>query len=266
MISGKSFPPFIYGTGAPSSAPGRTSVTAIIADDEPLIAQHLGQMLATVAPEIKVVAIVHDGGAAIDAIEKHRPTLAFLDIRMPAFDGVEVAWRCRDHVQIIFTTAFEEHAATAFEQGAVDYLRKPIRPERLRDALRRLYDRLSIEKMNTGGRRYAETLRLSDSGGRAVQFVHEGNVQYVKADGNYSLVRTVNGRQGVIRLSLTQLREHLNPAHFVQIHRSCIINRRLIMRIERQGHGAVVTLRNDKTALRATRQYTAGLFPGGEAA
>lgn len=252
----KSQPPFILSQPPGNKTAASAPMTVIIADDEPNIARHLQQMLGVVAPGMNVVAVAHDGQTALDAIMKHGPTLVFLDIHMPGLDGIEVAWQCRDITSIIFVTAFEQHAVTAFEQGAVDYLLKPITPERLGRALQRFYER---QKIRGAGRREYVSLLRANAHNQTVYLIPEKEILYIEAMGNYCVVHAAKGEQGNLRYPLTQLKDSLNPEHFVQIHRGCIINKRRIQHIVRQGHGAIVQLHGCAKELRASRQYMTAL-------
>src|SRR4029453_183964 len=118
------------GAGAAGGAAGvaqtMTRPTALIAEDEIPQRQELRAMLAEIWPELEIVAECADGLAALDALERHRPQVAFLDIRMPGVSGLEVARAAGDQCQVIFITAYEEYALRAFDEGALDYLQKPV--------------------------------------------------------------------------------------------------------------------------------------------
>ena len=120
-----------------------TAPAALIADDEPLLRRELRDALAELWPELHVVAEVGDGEAALAAVEELHPAVSFLDIRMPKSNGLEVAERVQGATQVVFITAYDEHAVTAFEQGAVDYLLKPVKRARLAATIQRLKDRLA---------------------------------------------------------------------------------------------------------------------------
>src|SRR5690606_21749444 len=118
--------------------------TAIVAEDEPLLRQELLDRLAEAWPELEVLAACEDGASAVEALAEHQPGLAFRDIRMPGLPELEVAASAGDtgpRTQIVFVTAYDQHAVAAFEHGAVDYLLKPIAPERLAATVQRLQAR-----------------------------------------------------------------------------------------------------------------------------
>ena len=119
-----------------------TAPTALIADDEDLPRAELRRMLAIAWPELQVVAECEDGPAAVEALETQAPQIAFLDIRMPGMNGLDVARAASGRCHTVFTTAYDSHAVAAFDAGAVDYLLKPVNAERLAQAVQRLQQRL----------------------------------------------------------------------------------------------------------------------------
>src|SRR5262249_21973661 len=123
------------------------TVTAIIAEDEAPQRQELAAMLAELWPDLAIAAICEDGLAALEALEAHKPQVAFLDIRMPGVSGIEVACAASASSHVVFITAYDEFAVRAFEDGAVDYLLKPVRRERLAIAIARIQTRLASGAM-----------------------------------------------------------------------------------------------------------------------
>ena len=119
-----------------------TGVTALIADDEPLLRQRLMTHLARIWPELQVVAEARNGREAVELFEEHEPQVVFLDVHMPGMTGVEAARCMARRAQIVFVTAYDQYAVQAFEQGAIDYLVKPFDEARLADTVRRLRERL----------------------------------------------------------------------------------------------------------------------------
>ena len=114
--------------------------TALIAEDEPVLAAEIREELGRLWPELEICAIVHDGHEALREIDRHEPQVLFLDVRMPGLTGVEVARVMGTRAHVVFITAFDQYAVQAFEEGAVDYLLKPLDPARLARALRRVKD------------------------------------------------------------------------------------------------------------------------------
>jgi DNA-binding LytR/AlgR family response regulator len=118
------------------------NVTALIADDEPLLREALVRMLASAWPELEIVAQARNGREAIDQFETHRPNICFLDVQMPGRSGVEAAQHIGRRAHLVFVTAYDEYAVQAFAQGALDYLVKPVEPARLAETVLRLQERL----------------------------------------------------------------------------------------------------------------------------
>ncbi len=124
--------------------------TALIADDEPLLRDSLERALRGAWPELRVLAQARNGREALELFEQHQPDIVFLDVHMPGLNGIEAARQLARRTQIVFVTAYEEYAVQAFEQGALDYLVKPVEATRLADTVARLKARLN-ERSRTGG-------------------------------------------------------------------------------------------------------------------
>jgi DNA-binding LytR/AlgR family response regulator len=221
------------GDGAPS---------ALIADDEPRLASYLAEKLAVAWPELRIAGIAANGAEALQQIEDHDPDILFLDIRMPGLTGLEVARRAEEGVHIVFVTAYDQYALEAFEHAAVDYLLKPVTDERLAETIRRLRERLkspvaSAELKSTldalarvlpglGGPSADAPERLAwirASVGNQVRLIAVGDVSYFQANDKYTSVFTADG-EALIRTSLRELSDQLDPQRFWQIHRSTIVN------------------------------------------
>ncbi len=219
-----------------------TAPRALIADDEPHLAVYLRERLAALWPELDVVGMAGDGPEALRLIEEHDPDVLFLDIRMPGLTGLEVAQRAAAGVQVVFVTAYDQYAVTAFEREAVDYLLKPVNDERLRETVRRLRARVGTAAPPPGLAAALETLaRLLPALGAAapataerlawvraaignqVRLIAVEEVCYFQANDKYTSVFTREG-EVLIRTSLKELAEQLDPARFWQIHRSTIVN------------------------------------------
>lgn len=227
-------------------------VKAVIADDEAPLRQFLRARLSEVWPELVICGEARNGREALDLIERHRPQIAFLDIRMPGLTGMEVAGKIPGSCHIVFVTAFDEYAVEAFEKEAVDYLLKPVSNERLAktvkrlkenlesgaavpaDVLRRLLARLSGEE-RAGSLQY---LRVQHGDG--VRLIPVDEVIYFKAEDKYTAVITKEG-ESLVRKPIKELAEELDHEKFWQIHRGAIVNVRFITRMSRSltGKGVV---------------------------
>ena len=238
--------------------------TALIAEDEPLLADELRDELARLWPELVVCAQVHSGNAALAAIEQHRPDVLFLDVQMPGLSGLEVARLQGDRAHIVFITAFDRYAVQAFEDGAVDYLLKPLDPARLALALRRVKERLGhapvdlsrlLERLQAAARP-VETLRwITVLNGREIRLITIEDVICFQADSKYVAVVTAEG-ESLITTPLKELLDGLDPTVFWQIHRSTIVNVNAIAAVHRSAGGKLeVRLKKISRRLAVSDRY-----------
>ena len=247
---------------ANSSAP-----TALIAEDEPLLADELRELLGTLWPQLRVVAVVHDGAAALQAIEAQAPDIALLDIRMPRLSGLDVARRVSGRCQVAFISAYDQHAIEAFEAGGVDYVLKPLAAARLLITIERLKARLglpppdlqrALQQLATGGalggQRHLQWIKASS--GSTLQLITVAEIIYFQADSRYTMVVTAAG-ESVIRTTIKELCDELDPTHFWQVHRSTIVNVHAIDRLLRDGRGMSIRLKGRDEALAVSSQYQA---------
>jgi two-component system LytT family response regulator len=213
----------------------------LLVDDEALGRQRLRQLLSA-APDFDVVGECDDPRKVAEAVRTLRPTVVFLDVRMPRMDGFEARELIAAQVpHIVFVTAHAEHAARAFDVAASDYLVKPVTQARFNaalDRIRRTHD--------AGG---ARILLGSRQGGATVEI---GEVVWVEADGAYVVVH-VGGRNHVLRESLAQILERFGPGRFLRIHRSAGINLDHLRALKRGKTGLAVEL-SDGTRLPISRR------------
>jgi DNA-binding LytR/AlgR family response regulator len=219
--------------------------TAVIAEDEPLLADELAEHLAALWPQLGIVARVGDGVAALHAIEAHAPDIAFLDIQMPKLTGIEVARQVGGRCHVAFITAFDQHALSAFEAGAIDYVMKPLALSRLVTTVRRLKSRLSQPPRDlshlseghsptTAG--FLQWIRASR--GAAVRLITVDEICYFKADSKYTLVVTADS-ESLIKKTIKELADQLDPAMFWQIHRAVLVNVHAIDSVSRDTRGGL---------------------------
>ncbi|MEP6722805.1 MAG: LytTR family DNA-binding domain-containing protein [Variovorax sp.] len=272
-----------------------TRPTALIAEDEKLLAQALRSELAQAWPELDVLAMVGDGGSAVGEALRLLPDVLFLDIRMPGQDGLAAAAELADAwpleraplPQLVFVTAYDEYAVRAFEQHAVDYVLKPVQPERLRKTTARLQAALAarapLEAVPNGaGAALEETLAqwrrmlsaagngalpgspvplkriaASDAGssGATVRMVPVDEVLYFEAADKYVRVLTA-GHEYLIRTPLKQLLPQLDANAFWQVHRAVVVNTEAIESVHRDEAGKLhLQLRGRNERLAVSRLY-----------
>ena len=245
----------------------------VVAEDEAILRDDLLDLLAEAWPELEVAAACEDGGSALEAIVEHKPEVAFLDIRMPGLTGLEVAAAAADEspaTQIVFVTAYNQYAIDAFERGAVDYLLKPITRDRLAATVLRIKTRLvsgGVDKATLAS--IVEQLRttlpneskgepfewITASVGKETQLILVEDVAYFKADDKYTVVMTATG-EALIRKSIRDLLDVLDPRMFKQIHRSTIVNMKAIASIARDDSGrGTMRLKNRAETLAVSLTY-----------
>jgi DNA-binding LytR/AlgR family response regulator len=222
--------------------------TAILAEDEPLIADELADALAKLWPQLRIVERVGDGIAALHAIDAHAPDLAFLDIHMPLLSGLDVARRIAGRCHVALITAYDQHAVEAFEAGAVDYVLKPFNMARLVTTVERLKLRLPqapadlghLPANGSGASAPSPNLRylqwINASRGAAVRIITVDGILYFKADSKYTLVVTADS-ESLIKKTIRELADELDPLIFWQVHRSTIVNVHAIDSVLRDDRG-----------------------------
>jgi len=225
-----------------------TRVTAVIAEDEQPQREELRGMLSQLWPELEIVAECADGLAALEAIESQRPSVVLLDIRMPGLSGLEVARAASETSQVIFITAYQEHALAAFDEGAVDYILKPIVAERLQRALERARARLRDEVktdlsaiLTAVQRQLAASKKpgirwITASVANTVRLYPVDDVLFFQSQEKYTRVVTARD-EALIRTPLRELIAALDPETFWQVHRSVIVRVEAIEAVDRDGDG-----------------------------
>lgn len=239
------------------------TVSALIADDEPVARAGLRRMLAPFE-WIRCVGEADSGPAAIAAIDRLTPELVFLDIQMPGVLGTEVLTRTAHHPSVVFTTAYAQHAVTAFELGALDYLLKPFGPERLATALERVRVALGEPAAVPPLDRLQEALtrgplsRLFVRTGGGIVPVPVASVSWFEARGDYVAAHVAGGRH-LLHLALNRLEERLDPARFLRIHRTHIVNLDHVTAFRREGKGRLRAELRDGTVLAVSRSRSQDL-------
>jgi len=212
-----------------------TSPTAIIADDEPHLANHLHACLQRLWPELAIAGIAANGHEALALVEQCHPQIAFLDIRMPGLGGLEVARQIADRCRVVFVSAYEQYALAAFEHAAVDYLLKPVDEARLEITLARLRQSAAPSTAQTlealrrllGSPAPAPLRWIKAQSGDSVRLLAVDEICYFQAADKYTLIYTRDAEL-LIRTSIRELVAQLDPESFWQVHRGTLVNVRQI--------------------------------------
>jgi DNA-binding LytR/AlgR family response regulator len=221
--------------------------TAIVAEDEAVLRDELCAHLADLWPELRIVARAANGLEALQLMERHKPDVLFLDIQMPGLTGVELARQADRRAHVVFVTAYDAYAVAAFERGAVDYVLKPYSAARLAESVRRVKERLGtpspaldqVLREVVAAAPPREYLRwINAATGQEVRLITVDEVCYFQSDTKYTRVVTSDG-EALIRRSLKELTEQLDPAQFWPVHRSTIVNASAIAGVSRDFRGRV---------------------------
>lgn len=247
--------------------------TALIADDEPLLRTHLRSELVRLWPELNIVDDARNGYEALELFEVHQPSIVFLDVQMPGLNGIDTARRLARRAHIVFVTAFEHYALQAFDQGALDYLVKPIDGVRLADTVGRLQQRLALppvspmvspDALEVALERIAQGMRqrapawlewIRASVGNSVRLIPVDQVAYLRAEDKYTVVVWTEG-EALIRRGIRDMVAELDPARFVQVHRSVIVNLNCVREVVRGVNDtATLHLHDRNDVLPVSRAY-----------
>jgi len=238
--------------------PDARPLTALIADDEAPMRDLLRARLKQAWPDLQIVAEAANGVEAVELGEKLRPDIAFLDIRMPGLSGIEAARRLYERSHIVFATAYDQYALDAFEQGALDYLLKPVSAERLATTCARLQARLRARTQGAAaapqdiGQQLAKLTTLLENRGKpekpaylrwiqaqvgaSLRMVSTREILFFQSDEKYTRVQTV-GAEFLIRKTLKELLDELDPDEFWRIHRSTLVRVDAIAEVKRDLRG-----------------------------
>ncbi|MGI4742183.1 MAG: LytR/AlgR family response regulator transcription factor [Janthinobacterium lividum] len=250
-------------------------IRTLLVDDEPLARRRIGQLLAE-RPDFTIQGECSNGTEAIAALtEDSSLDLVFLDVQMPDFSGVQVLQRVQHLPRVplvVFVTAYDQYTLQAFEHHAVDYLLKPLDPDRFARCLAHVRQR--IERQQGGALQqqlaallgtlppapapptFAAQLLIKQPG--RYYFVPTAQVQYLEAAANYVTVYA-HGAEHVLRATLSQLAQQLDPAQFLRIHRSLIVNMQQVRELHPWAHGEFLLTLHDGTHLSSSRSYSEDL-------
>lgn len=237
---------------------------ALIAEDEPLLRAQLKARLANAWPELQIAGEAETGARALELIEEIKPDVVFLDIRMPVMSGIEVAQKLGGKLHVVFVTAYDEYAVAAFEEGAIDYVLKPVTSERIEKVVQRIKARLAsppvdltalLARLVERETAVAPLKWIRASLGATMQMIAVDDVIYFQAEDKYTKVVTGNG-EALIKKPIKELYEELDADVFWQIHRGTIVNLRAIARVERDWRDQpIITLRARPEKLTVSRTF-----------
>ncbi|HEV2913120.1 MAG TPA: LytTR family DNA-binding domain-containing protein [Pyrinomonadaceae bacterium] len=246
-------------------------VKTLIVDDEPLARRTIRDLLQG-DPEMLIIGECSSGPEAVNFIRRQPPDILILDIQMPGMNGFEVLSRV-EHGRIpaiVFVTAFDQYALKAFEVHAMDYLLKPFTDERFRETLRQAKTHVELRELNRvsqglrdllndysgakadGIKRKSYLTRFMIKLGSRVIFINAADVDWIAAD-NYYIKLHVGGKSHLLRVSMNELEEKLDPQRFMRIHRSTIINFDRVKELYQNPNGEYIVVLKNGTELKLSR-------------
>ncbi|MBI1892382.1 MAG: response regulator transcription factor [Burkholderiales bacterium] len=214
--------------------------TALIVEDEPALREELREILTGLWPELDIVAEAQNGIDALRMVAEHAPAIVFLDIQIPEPNGLDVARLIGDRCHVVFVTAYDAHAVDAFEKGAADYILKPIAESRLAVTVERLKQKLAqhpadlvslVERLQPAQARTQYLRWITASVGKSLRMITIDEVVFFQSDQKYTRVVMADS-EVLIKKTLKELLNELDPEQFWQIHRSTVVNALEIASIE----------------------------------
>ena len=237
---------------------------ALIVEDEPALYEELRELLEVLWPELHIVGHAADGVDALRQIARHQPDIVFLDIQIPDPNGLDVARTLRDDCHIVFVTAYDEYAIEAFDNGAVDYILKPIDPERIALTVQRLKKRVAsrpadlssiVDRVQAQLGKVSYLRWITASVGNAIRLITTDEVVYFQSDQKYTRVVLADS-EVLIKKTLKELMAELDPEQFWQTHRSTVVNALEIAAIEPNMAGQlIVKLRGRREQLPVAENF-----------
>lgn len=247
--------------------PAPEPMRVLIADDEAPARRRLADLLRD-DPQVSEILEASDGRMAVQMLRDHQPDLLLLDVQMPELSGLEViaAIGAERLPLTIFVTAYDQHAISAFQANALDYLLKPFSDERMQAAMARARQRLADRQLRSFGENVARMLgarqapawpdRLIVKSARATQFVRVADIDWIESAGVYVMLHA-GGREVLHRIALGELAAQLDPQRYVRVHRSLIVNIDSIAQLEPLSHGEFDVVMKDGARRRVSRTYRA---------
>jgi two-component system, LytTR family, response regulator len=271
--------------GPRMALPRTDRIQVLVVDDELPARQRLMDLLR-IESSVGTILEAENGLAAVEMIEERRPDLVFLDVQMPELDGLGVMQAIGPHAMplTVFVTAYDQHALWAFEANALDYLLKPFSDERFEAAMARARSRLDERSLQEFGRRLAGMMASNQVGpsgttqprpwldrlvlkfGGVTRLVRVADIEWIEAAGVYvtlhlravgTAMQPSANREILYRSSLTELAERLDPAQFIRVHRSTIVNLESIQQLEPISHGEFDVVLRSGARTKISRSYRA---------
>jgi DNA-binding LytR/AlgR family response regulator len=243
--------------------------TAVVADDERLMREQLVDRLKEAWPELMIVGEAANGREAVAMVQSLEPDVVFLDISMPEMDGIKAAQVLAGQVHVVFVTAYDQYAIKAFDHGAVDYLLKPVEPERVVLTCRRLRERLEhkpdpmnellerlSQRLGTEGLKPRDYMRwIQASVGPNLRMIPTSEILFFRAEDKYTRVQTA-GFEALIRKPIKELIDELDPNEFWQIHRATVVRVDAVAQVSRNFRGKqVVHVKGRDDKLEVSRSF-----------
>jgi DNA-binding LytR/AlgR family response regulator len=244
--------------------------TAVVADDERLMREQIIGRLKDAWPELLIVGEAVNGREAVAMVQGLEPDIVFLDINMPEMDGIKAAQALSGQAHIVFVTAYDQYAISAFDQGAIDYLVKPVEPERVALACRRLRERLQqrpdpvndlleqlSQRLGSDGLKPREYMRwVQASVGANIRMIPTSDILFFRAEDKYTRVQTETF-EALIRKPIKELIDELDPKEFWQIHRSTVVRIDAVSQVSRNFRGnQMVHLKGREEKLEVSRSFS----------
>ena len=242
--------------------------TALVVDDERLVREQIVGRLKDAWPELVIVGEAGNGREAVAMARSLEPDVVFLDINMPEMNGIEAAQALTGEVHVVFVTAYDQYAVDAFDHGAVDYLLKPVEPERVALTCRRLRERMQhkpepmdglLEQLAQrlgGGGKPREYLRwVQASVGAGIRMIPTSDILFFRAEDKYTRVQTARF-EALIRKPIKELIDELDPKEFWQIHRATVVRVDAIAEVSRNFRGKQqVHIKDREEKLEVSRSF-----------
>jgi two-component system LytT family response regulator len=246
-------------------------IKTLIVDDEPLARRGIRQLLESEI-DFEIVGEAGNGREAISAVEKHSPDLVFLDIQMPLLDGFSFLEKMGavNLPEIVFVTAYDEHAVRAFEAGAIDYVLKPTDPERFRKTLNRVRSRILspenkflenkladlLKDLKPAAEKYLERIPVKQN--ERIRFLNVAEIDWISSQGNYIEIHS-GGEKFLIRETMESIENRLNPKQFLRIRRSAIVRIEQIKELHALFAGEFEVVLKNGAKLASSRRYRKNL-------